>query len=81
MDAANAKRKQTLGVQVVEPALRPAHGLPQRTFAKAAAFADSCQHEETLSFDGVEHRSHRPGGNAAQQDQYSGKKSATPSQR
>jgi hypothetical protein len=38
--AANAKRKQTLGLQVVEQALRTAHGLPQRTFANAAEFAD-----------------------------------------
>jgi len=81
MDAANAKRNQTLGLQVLEQALRTAHCLPQRTFANAAEFADYCQHEETLIFDGVEQRIQRPGGNEAQQDHYSGKKSATPSKR
>jgi hypothetical protein len=81
LEAANAKRTQTLGLQVVEQALRTAHCLPQRTLANAAEFADSCPHEETLIFDGVEQRSHRPGGNEAQQDQYSGKKSATPAKR
>jgi hypothetical protein len=81
MDAAKAKRNQTLGLQGLEQALRTAHCLPQRTFANAAEFADSCQHEATLIFDGVEQRSQRPGGNEAQQDQYSGKKSATPAKR
>ena len=79
MDAANAKRNQTLGLQVLEECLRTADCLPKRRFANAAEFAEYFQHEETLIFDGVEPRSQRPGENEAQRDHYSGKKSATPS--
>jgi hypothetical protein len=79
MDAANAKRNQTLGLQVLEQALRTAQCLPQRRFANAAEFAEYFQHEETLIFDGVEQRIQRPQGNEAQKDHYSGKKRATPS--
>jgi hypothetical protein len=81
MDAANAKRNQTLGLQVLEQALRTAHCLPQRTFANAAEFAEYFQHEETLIFDGVEQRIQRPKDNEAQKEHSSGKKSATPSKR
>ena len=79
MDAANAQRHQTLGLQVWEECLRTAHCLPQPTFANAAEVAEYFQHEETLIFDGVEQRIQRPGENEAQRDHYSGKKSATPS--
>ena len=79
--AAKAKRNQRLGLQVWEQALRTAPCLPQRTVANAAEFADYCQHEETLIVDGVEQSSQRPGENEAHKDHYSGKKSATPSQR
>jgi hypothetical protein len=81
MDAANAKRHQTLGLQVLEQALRTAHCLPRRTFANAAEFAEYFQHEETLSFDGIEQRIQRPRDNETQKDPYSGKNSAIPSQR
>ena len=56
-------------------------GIGKRRFAKAAEFAEYFQHEETLSFDGVEQRIQRPSDNEAQKDHYSGKKSATPSKR
>jgi hypothetical protein len=81
MDAANAQRNQTLGLQVLEQTLRTAHCLPKRAFAHAAEFAQYFQHEETLIFDGVEQRSQRPQENEAQKDHYSGKKSAIPSKR
>ena len=81
MDAAHAKRNQTLGLQVVEACLRTADCWPKRTFATAAEFAAYCQHEETLIFDGIEQRIQRPGDNEVQKDHYSGKKSVTPSKR
>ena len=81
MDAANAKRTQTLGLQVLEQALRTAHCLPRRTFAHAAEFAEYFQHEEPLIFDGIEQRSQRPRDNETQKDHYSGKKSVIPSKR
>ena len=79
MDAANAKRNQTLGLQVWEEGLRTADCLPKRRFANAAEFAEYFQHEETLIVDGVEQRIQRPSDNEAQKEHYSGKKSATPS--
>jgi len=77
-DAANAKRNQTLGLQVVEAGLRTVDGLPQRRFANAAEFAEYFQHEETVIFDGVEQRSQRPSEIEAQKDPYSGKKGPYP---
>ena len=68
MGAANAKRNQTLGLQVWEECLRTADCLPKRRFANAAEFAEYFQHEETLIFDGVEQRSQRPRDNEAQSD-------------
>ena len=79
MDAANAKRNQTLGLQVLEACLRTVDCLPQRRFANAAEFAEYFQHEETLIFDGVEQRIQRPKETEAQKEHYSGKKSAIPS--
>ena len=81
MDAANAKRNQALGLQVLEACLRTVDCLPQRRFADAAEFAEYFQHEETVIFDGGEQRIQRPSETAAQKDHYAGKKSATPSKR
>jgi hypothetical protein len=81
MDAANAQRNQTLGLQVLAQALRTAHCLPRRTCANAGEFAEYFPHEETLSFDGIEQRIQRPRDNETQKDPYSGKNSAIPSQR
>ena len=81
MAAANAKRNQTLGLQVLEACLRTVDCLPQRRFANAAEFAEYFQHEATLIFDGGEQRIQRPSDNEAQKDHYSGKKSATLSKR
>jgi hypothetical protein len=80
-DAANAKRNQTLGRQVLEACLRTADCLPKRSFANAADFAEYFQHEETLIFAGSEHRIQRPQETEAQKAHYSGKKSAIPSKR
>jgi hypothetical protein len=80
-DAANAKRNQTLGLQVLEACLHSADCLPQRSFANATEFAEYFQHEETLIFDGIEQRIQRPRDNETQKDPYSGKKSATLSKR
>jgi len=77
MDAANAKRNQQLGLQVLEHALATAQCLPQREFKEATEFAAYLKNEETLIFDGVEQRTQRPNDGGAQKDNYSGKKSAT----
>lgn len=77
MDAANAKRNQELGLQVLEQTLKQAECLPRREFKDAAEFAAYLEEEETLIFDGTEQRMQRPGEQEAQKAHYSGKKSAT----
>lgn len=81
MDAANAKRNQTLGVEVLEQALATAGCLPKRAFKDAGEFAQYLKDEKTLIFDGTEQRTQRPVDNAAQKDNYSGKKKAIRSRR
>jgi hypothetical protein len=78
MDAANAKRNQELGLRVLEQTLATVGCLPKREFKDAAAFDEYLKHEETLIFDGTEQRTNRPTDDAAQKENYSGKKSATP---
>ena len=79
MDAANAKRNQTQGLDVLERSLAAAQCLPRREFKDAAAFAAYLENETTVIIDGLEQRMQRPADDAAQRDFYSGKKSATPS--
>jgi hypothetical protein len=78
LDGANAKRNQELGLRVLEQALATAGCLPPREFRDAAEFAGHLNNEATLIFDGVEQRTHRPGNDAAQKENYSGKKNVTP---
>lgn len=78
MDAANAKRNQELGLRVLEQSLATAGCLPKREFKNAAEFAEYLKNEKNLIFDGTEQRTQRPNDDAAQKENYSGKKSATP---
>ena len=78
MDASNAKRNQELGLRVLEQALATAGCLPKREFKDAAEFAAYLKNEQTLIFDGTEQRTQRPNDDAAQKENYSGKKKATP---
>lgn len=77
MDAANAKRNQELGLRVLEQTLARAGCLPKREFKGPAEFAEYLKDEETLIFDGTEQRTQRPNDDAAQKENYSGKKSVT----
>ena len=78
MDAANAKRNQELGLRVLEQALAAGGCLPKRAFNNATEFAQYLKNEQTLIFDGTEQRTQRPSNDAAQKENYSGKKSVTP---
>lgn len=77
MDAANAKRNQGLGLQVLEQTLRDADCLPKRAFKDAVEFVTYLENEDTLIFDGTEQRMQRPCDQEVQKAHYSGKKSAT----
>jgi hypothetical protein len=78
MDAATAKRNQELGLRLLEQSLATAGCLPKREFKNAAEFAEYLKNEKNLIFDGTEQRRQRPNDDAAQKENYSGKKSATP---
>lgn len=77
MDAANAKRNQVLGLEVLEQALATAGCLPVREFKDAVEFGEYLKNEKVLIFDGTEQRMQRPGDNEAQKAHYSGKKKTT----
>ena len=77
LDASNAKRNQELGLRVLEHTLAAVACLPKRAFKDAAEFAAYLKNEDTLIFDGTEQRTQRPSDDAAQKENYSGKKSAT----
>jgi hypothetical protein len=79
MDASNAKRNQTTGVQVLEQALATVGCLPKRKFKDAAEFKEYLHNESVVIFDGLEQRMQRPHKDEVQRDFYSGKKTATPS--
>lgn len=78
MDRANAKRNQTLGLQVLQHTLQQAGWLPTHAFANAEEFAAVLHDEAELLFDGLEQRTQRPHEHAAQADCYSGKKVPRP---
>lgn len=78
MDAANAKRNQQLGLDVLQQTLAAAQCLPRREFKDAQEFKGYLQNEPTLIFDGLEQRLQRPQNNEAQREFYSGKKNVTP---
>ena len=74
MDAANAKRNQTLGLKVLEHALMNANCLPKREFKDAAEFAEYLKNQDVLIFDGTEQRVQKPSNDAVQNNHFSGKK-------
>ena len=78
MDTANAKRNQTLGLEVLEHTLREANCLPKREFKDAEEFRNYLKNEKVLIFDCTEQRTQRPSDNAAQKENYSGKKRIIP---
>jgi len=70
-------RSLSIGLRVLEQALAAAGCLPKRAFKEPAEFAEYLKKEKTLIFDGTEQRTQRPNDNAAQKENYSGKKSVT----
>jgi hypothetical protein len=78
MDAANAKRNQQLGLDVLQHTLAAQACLPRRTFQNAEEFKRYLQNETSIIIDGLEQRVQRPNDDEVQCDFYSGKKSVTP---
>lgn len=78
LDVSNAKRNQTLGLEVLKRSLSDAGLLPKREFASSEEFGTYFSGHKSVILDGTEHRMQRPGEGEAQKAFYSGKKNRTP---
>lgn len=81
LDVSNAKRNQSMGLEVLQKALMDADLLPKRSFATAEEFAAYFQGHKGVILDGTEQRVQRPGDQEEQKSCYSGKKKRTLSKR
>lgn len=79
MNGSNAKRNQTLGLQILQQVLATLTLMPKREFSSVAALEAYFQNHKKLLLDATQQRTQRPGQPAAQKQNYSGKKKGTPS--
>jgi len=77
MDGSNAKRNQTLGLEVLKNALAKLAVLPKRNFETSQEFKEYFEQHKTLILDATEQRVQRPQANDVQKTFYSGKKKHT----
>ena len=75
MNASNAKRNQTIGLDILSKTLTELGVMPSRNLLTVKDFEDFFKEEKDLVIDATEQRIQRPGDNAQQKDCYSGKKS------
>ena len=78
LDVSNAKRNQTMGLEVLKRALGDAGLLPKRSFASVEEFSAYFQKHKSVILDGTEQRMQRPGDKEEQKAFYSGKKKHIP---
>lgn len=74
IDGSNAKRNQTMGIEILKNALSKIGVLPKRNFESPQDFKTYFEEHKTLILDATEQRVQRPGDNQVQKDFYSGKK-------
>lgn len=79
IDGSNAKRNQTLGIEVLKNALEKLKVLPKQNFETPQEFKAYFEQHKTLILDATEQRVQRPQDNDVQKTFYSGKKKHTPS--
>ena len=77
LDSSNAKRNQTLGLAVLERALRDKGHLPARQFETPEEFWKHFEGQKAIILDGTEQRIQRPSNQENQKAFYSGKKKGT----
>jgi hypothetical protein len=77
MDASNAKRQQTTGIEVLNHALQSAGYMPIRKFLTKLEFDEFLKNVDILLIDATEQRIQRPNDKEIQQDYFSGKKKVT----
>lgn len=74
IDGSNAKRNQSMGLEVLKGALSNLGVLPKREFKDVAEFKSYFEDEKTLILDATEQRIQRPQDQDEQKDNYSGQK-------
>ena len=78
LDVSNAKRNQSLGLEVLKRGLGDAGLLPKRSFTSAEDFSAYFQEHKSVILDGTEQRMQRPKDKDEQKAFYSGKKKGIP---
>ena len=73
-DGSNAKRNQSMGIEVLKGALSKLGVLPKREFKNVEDFKTYFESSKTLILDVTEQRTQRPQEQEEQKDNYSGKK-------
>jgi hypothetical protein len=74
IDGSNAKRNQTMGIEILIDALSKIDVLPKRNFESPQEFKTYFEEHKTLILDATEQRVQRPQDNEVQKGFYSGKK-------
>lgn len=74
IDGSNAKRNQTMGIEILKDALSKIGVLPKRDFESPQEFKTYFEQHKTLILDATEQRVQRPKDKETQKEYYSGKK-------
>ena len=74
MDGSNAKRNQTLGIDLLNQTLFRLGFMPKREFKDVEEFKSYFESFNAITIDATEHRTQRPKDNEEQKANYSGKK-------
>jgi hypothetical protein len=74
IDGSNAKRNQTMGIEILKDTLSKINVLPKRNFESVHDFKTYFEEHKTLILDATEQRVQRPQDNEVQKEYYSGKK-------
>lgn len=77
IDGSNAKRNQTMGIDILKKSLSDIKVLPKRDFDSLQDFKTYFEEHKTLILDATEQRVQRPQDNDVQKTFYSGKKKPT----
>ena len=74
MDGSNAKRNQSLGLELLHQTLFRLGFVPERAFKDVEAFKIYFERFKSITIDATEHRTQRPQDKDTQKENYSGKK-------
>ena len=78
MNGSNAKRNQTVGLDILQLTLDTLGHMPRRKFSDVTDFEAFFSETDTLIIDATEQRKQRPKSKKTQKEYYSGKKKTTP---